>query len=214
VVLAAKGEAKEELALEKRPPDHGRASEPGSVPATRRGDALDVSELPSYGFSHRSLMWWGNAGMMAIEGTAFGLMILIYFYLRSLSTTPGASPTPGLLWGTVNLAIILASAIPNVLTDKAAIEHDLGKVRIGLIVCSVFGLALCGVRALEFTTLNVRWDDSAYGSFIWTFLVCTPSPRDRLDRHARPHRVMFKKPSRANASSILRKIPGTGIQSC
>ena len=43
-----------------------REATPASVPAVRRGDALDVAELPSYGFGHRSLMWWGTAGMMAI----------------------------------------------------------------------------------------------------------------------------------------------------
>src|SRR5207249_8298797 len=142
----------EELALEKRPPNHGRASVPASVPAVRRGDALDVADLPSYGFSHRSLMWWGNAGMIAIEGTAFAFMIVVYFYLRNLSDTPpGASATPSLLWGTVNLAIILMSAIPNFYTDRAAIDHDVRKVRIGLVFCSIFQLTLCGVRALEFT---------------------------------------------------------------
>ena len=46
----------------------------------------------------------------------------------------------------------------------------LRKVRVGLIWSSIFGLALCGVRALEFTTLNIRWDDSAYGSVVWMLL--------------------------------------------
>jgi cytochrome c oxidase subunit 1/cytochrome c oxidase subunit I+III len=165
-----KEEAKKELQLEKRPP-HKLSAVPASVAAVRRGDALDVSGLPSYGFSHRSLMWWGNAGMIAIEATAFGFMIVIYFYLRSLSETPpGVNPTPDLLWGTVNLVVILVSAIPNTIADHAAIDHDVRKVRIAMIACSLFAVALCGVRALEFTALNVRWDDCAYGSLIWTFL--------------------------------------------
>ncbi len=70
----------------------------------------------------------------------------------------------------MNLGIILASAIPNTYTDKAAIDHDLRKVRIGLVLCAIFGLALCIVRAMEFTALNVRWDDSAYGSVVWVLL--------------------------------------------
>ena len=69
-----------------------RETTPASVPAVRRGDALDVKELPSYAFSHRSLMWWGTAGMIAIEGSAFAFMIVIYFYLRSLSETPPTYP--------------------------------------------------------------------------------------------------------------------------
>lgn len=148
-----------------------REATPASVPAVRRGDALDVAGLPSYGFSHRSLMWWGTAGMMAIEGSAFAFMIVIYFYLRSLAQTwPAAHAAPDLLWGTLNLVVILASAIPNVYADRAAIDQDLSKVRIGLLWGSAFGLALCAVRALEFTALNVRWDDSAYGSVVWALL--------------------------------------------
>ena len=73
-----------------------REATPASVSAVRRGDALDVSNLPSYGFGTRSLMWWGTVGMCAIEGMAFGFMILIYFYLRSLSDTwPAGGAAPG-----------------------------------------------------------------------------------------------------------------------
>jgi len=148
-----------------------REATPASVPAVRRGDALDVSGLPSYGFSHRSLMWWGTAGMIAIEGSAFAFMIVIYFYLRSLSQTwPEAGAAPGLLWGTLNLVIIVASAIPNTLADKAAIDHDLPNVRSAMAWSSLFGIALCAVRWMEFTALNVRWDDSAYGSCVWMLL--------------------------------------------
>jgi heme/copper-type cytochrome/quinol oxidase subunit 3 len=46
----------------------------------------------------------------------------------------------------------------------------LRKVRIGLVILGVIGFALMIVRALEFTTLNVRWDDSAYGSVVWVLL--------------------------------------------
>lgn len=144
---------------------------PASVPAVRRGDALDVENLPSYGFSHRSLMWWGTAGMIAIEGIAFAFMIVVYFYLRALSPTwPVGGQPPGLLWGTLNAILIVASAIPNTAVDKAAIGHDLPKVRRGLVFLNVFGLALMIVRALEFTTLNASPVESAYGSVIWVLL--------------------------------------------
>jgi heme/copper-type cytochrome/quinol oxidase subunit 3 len=144
---------------------------PASVPAVRRGNALDVAELPSYGFAHRSLMWWGNAGMMAIEGVAFSFMIVIYFYLRTLSPSwPGAGAPPDLLWGTLNLVIILVSAHPNTLCGNAAVDRDKHRVRLWLVVCCVLQLALCVVRAFEFSALNVRWDEGAYGSAVWVLL--------------------------------------------
>lgn len=148
-----------------------RESQPASVPAIRRGDALDVAELPSYGFGHRSLMWWGTAAMMAIEGVAFAFMVIVYFYLRSLSDTwPYGAPDPDLFWGTLNAVVILLSAIPNIYTDKAAMDQDLHKVRVGLAWGSVLGLALCVVRGIEFTALNVGPTDSAYGSAVWVLL--------------------------------------------
>jgi cytochrome c oxidase subunit III len=148
-----------------------RESTPASVSAVRRGDTLDVEELPSYGFGHRSLMWWGTAGMMATEGVAFGLMIVIYFYLRNISDNwPAAGAPPALLWGTLSAVLVLVSAIPNIYTDKAAIDQDLRKVRIGLVLCCIVGLALLLVRAMEFTALNVSARDSAYGSVVWVLL--------------------------------------------
>jgi len=148
-----------------------REATPASIPAVRKGDALDVSELPSYGFAHRSLMWWGNAGMMTIEGVAFGFMVVIYFYLRDIARVwPDAGSPPDLLWGTVNLGVILASAVPNYLAQRAAQDRSLPRVRTWLYVCSLFGIALSVVRWFEFTALNVRWDDGAYGSVVWVLL--------------------------------------------
>jgi hypothetical protein len=110
--------------------------------------SLDVSALPSYQFSHRSLMWWGMMGMIAIEGMAFALAVAAYFYLWSqgqqwpLSTRP-----PELLWGSLNVLVLLASGVPNHWTKRAAEDGDEAKMRIGLVVCALFGLALIGIRA-------------------------------------------------------------------
>jgi cytochrome c oxidase subunit III len=150
---------------------HRRATTPASIPAIRRGDALDVSVLPSYGFAHRSLMWWGNAGMMTIEGVAFGFMIIIYFYLRTRADSwPVAEAPPDLKWGTINLVIILLSAIPNWYAGRGAVGRDAAKVRLGLIASCILQAALCAVRWMEFLVLNVRWDESAYGSAVWVLL--------------------------------------------
>ena len=148
-----------------------RQATPASVPAVRRGYALDVSDLPSYGFGTRSLMWWGTLGMSAIEGVGFALMILVYFDLRATARVwPQEAPPPDLLWGSVNMGLAFLSIVPNVLANKAADDHDLRKVKLWLVVVVVVGLALLGVRWLEFHALHIRWDASAYGSAVWTLL--------------------------------------------
>jgi cytochrome c oxidase subunit III len=133
--------------------------------------SLDVSGLPSYAFGHRSIMWWGTMGMIAIEGTVFALVIATYFYLRSHSESwPMSVLPPELLWGTLNTVILLASMWPNHMAKKAGEAHDLHGVRLWISIALLFGFAFLAVRVMEFATLNVRWDTNAYGSVVWTLL--------------------------------------------
>jgi cytochrome c oxidase subunit 3 len=133
---------------------------------------LDVSHLPTYAHGHRALMWWGTAGMIAIEGTVFAIALVAYFYLRGLAIRwPLAEAPPDLLFGTLNTAILLLSAIPNHFAAKSAEREDLSRVRLWMVVCLVFGVAFLLVRALEFTTLNTHWTWNAYGSIVYALMV-------------------------------------------
>jgi heme/copper-type cytochrome/quinol oxidase subunit 3 len=133
--------------------------------------ALDVRELPTIVFSHRSLMWWGTLGMMAIEATVFALAVMAYFYLRSHSATwPLSAMPPDLFWGTLNTAVMLASFVPAHLAKKEAEALRLRGVRLWLVVGVLFGVVFTGLRVMEFAALNCRWDSSAYGSVVWLLL--------------------------------------------
>jgi cytochrome c oxidase subunit III len=135
------------------------------------GAALDVSALPSFGFSHRSPMWWATAGVMAIEGCAFALAAVMLLYLRvhapvwPLSTLP-----PALTWGTLNTVVMLTSLAPNHWTKKMAEKLDLKRTRLGVLLCLAWAAVFLGVRWLEFENLNCRWDDDAYGSIVWLLM--------------------------------------------
>jgi len=133
---------------------------------------LDVSNLAPGAFGHRSILWWGTLGMVLIEGTAFALTIGAYFFLRTRIThwpPPNVFP-PSLRWGTLNTIVLLGSAVPNELAKRAAERIDLAKVRLWLVVCLLFGVAFNALRVLEFASLNVRWDQYAYGSITWFLL--------------------------------------------
>lgn len=141
-------------------------SEPASTPR-----ALDVSELPTVVFSHRSLMWWGTLGVMAIEGTVFALAVMAYFYLRSHQETwPITAPPPDLLWGTLNTVVMLVSFWPAHMAKRAAEKMDLHGVRRWLVAGVLVALVFTVIRGFEFSTLNVRWDSNAYGSVVWLLL--------------------------------------------
>ncbi|MDB5824059.1 MAG: cytochrome oxidase subunit [Herminiimonas sp.] len=144
---------------------------PGPQTSDAAPAALNVAGLQTFAFGHRSPMWWGTMGLVAIETTVFALTIMSYFYLRShASSWPMHELPPDLIWGTLNTLILILSGIPNHWTKRAAERMDIRQVRIGIVLCLLFSLAFLGVRALEFTTLNCRWDGSAYGSVVWMLM--------------------------------------------
>jgi cytochrome c oxidase subunit 3 len=49
-------------------------------------------------------------------------------------------------------------------------REDLAKSRRDLVIMSVIGLVLLGLRIMELGSLHVRWDQNAYGSILWFLL--------------------------------------------
>ena len=132
----------------------------------------DLSALPTHGFSHRALTWWGIMAFFLIEGTFFLLAIAAYFYLMNQEQAWPPPPflPPDLLAGTLFTILMLVSEIPNTLVKRAAEKGQLRKLRqLMPIVCGI-GLVLLVIRGFEFATLNVLWSDNAYGSVVWALL--------------------------------------------
>ncbi|ABE36093.1 cytochrome c oxidase, subunit I [Paraburkholderia xenovorans LB400] len=149
---------------------------PSSREAAGRGPqprlaVLDVRALPSFGFSHRSLMWWATAGLMLIEGTVFAMAVGMYFYLRTVNAAwPMNAPPPSLVWGSLNTAVLVASLWPNQLARRAAENGERERARLWLLVCLAFAVAFLVVRGFEFAALNVMWYANSYGSIVWLLL--------------------------------------------
>ena len=132
---------------------------------------LDVSRLPKFAFGHKGLVWWGTLGFMVIEGSMFVMALIVYFYLRlKVEAWPPSLPNPDIGFATANLLVILVSIIPNALAKKAAESFDLRKVQLWLVVLTAMGAVALVLRAFEYTQLNCRWDDNAYGSIVWVLL--------------------------------------------
>lgn len=131
----------------------------------------DFSGLPLHGMGTASVTWWGTAAFMLIEGTGFALALAVYLYLMSIAATwPIDSSRPDLLPGTLVTLLLLGSVVPNLLVSRWAGCQDLRKVRIGMIVMSLLGIAPLIVRVFEFPALKISWDTNAYGSIVWTLL--------------------------------------------
>jgi heme/copper-type cytochrome/quinol oxidase subunit 3 len=134
--------------------------------------SVDVAELPTVTFGHRSLMWWGTLGFMVIEGWTTALLVVSYLYLRQNydAWPPLRTPYPSLLIPTINLAIMLVSVVPTYLTAVAAKRLDEAAVKRWLIISSVVILPILVLRWWELWALNTRWDTNAYGSAAWVIV--------------------------------------------
>ena len=132
---------------------------------------LNVAPLPETSFGSRTLTWWGTIGFMSLEGMGFALTVGTYLYLRTIEPSwPMNIPPPDLWPGTLVTIILLVSLVPNYFLEHWARAYDMAKVRIGLVVMSLFGIAPTIVRAFEFPALRERWDTDAYGSITWFLL--------------------------------------------
>jgi heme/copper-type cytochrome/quinol oxidase subunit 3 len=133
---------------------------------------LDLSDLPTYGFSSRATTWWGTLAYCTLEGTGFALAIGIYLYLLVMNAGewPMQAEPADLLPGTTITALMLLSLIPNQWVKRRAKQLDLKSVRLGLVAMSLVGLLVLGVRVYEFPALNIWWDTNAYGSVLWLIL--------------------------------------------
>ena len=133
----------------------------------------DLSHLPESASGPRHLVWWGNIGFMAIEGTAFALAIGVYLYL--MSQTPNWPPSgirpPDLLWPAVLTIGLVLSEVPNLWVRRKALAKDERGVRVGTLAMTIIGLLLLVPRGLAFAHLNVSWHDNAYGSVLWLLMV-------------------------------------------
>jgi heme/copper-type cytochrome/quinol oxidase subunit 3 len=140
--------------------------------------AIDVSSLPDSELDHRSLVWWGNVLLIAIETTMFALLVAGYFYVRPnfLEWPPPRvsgpealfDPVPALRLPTMNLLLLLLTLVPMIAADRACLRRDERTVKRMLAAFLALALACIALRFREFGALHFRWDDNAYGSIVWT----------------------------------------------
>jgi cytochrome c oxidase subunit 3 len=133
---------------------------------------IDVSSLPIGTNDSRALIWWGNLGMMVIEGTMFAMLIATYIYFKTanLDWPPASVPNPDLVSSTFNMAMLLLSCLAMLVADRGAVRNSVAAVRVGFGICVVVGIVFLAVRVVAVSTLGFKWSSHAYGSIVWTML--------------------------------------------
>jgi cytochrome c oxidase subunit III len=133
---------------------------------------LDVKKLPPIGYYNNAPLWWGQVGMVAIEGTIFALLIATYFYLRMnvpVWPPPGSELNRPVL-PTIGLVILLLSVYPTYVASEAVVKGEWLTAKIGMVLNILCALLFLILRIVEWRSLNFRWDTNAYGSIVWTIL--------------------------------------------
>ena len=133
---------------------------------------LDVSALPVGTTDSRALLWWGNLGMMVIEGTMFVMLIAAYLYFQTanLDWPPTSVPYPDLTLSTTNLVLLILSCLTALLADRGALRDSVTAIRIGLALSILLAIAFLVIRVYAVSTLGYKWSSHAYGSVCWTMI--------------------------------------------
>jgi heme/copper-type cytochrome/quinol oxidase subunit 3 len=134
--------------------------------------SIDAPALPDHGFSHHPPIWWGSRLVIAIEGAAFAILVVTYFYVWRNSDTwpPTGTLVPDLGVSMFNLVVLVVGILPMWHVARLAARHDSPRVLgVWLFVCVAFGIAAAILRLMEFKGVHTRWSN-AYGAIVWSIL--------------------------------------------
>ena len=133
----------------------------------------DISSLPKIVFGPRDVTWWGTLGFIVIEGFTLALCAVSYIYLgRNFDAWPPfGTPLPDLLLPTIHVVLMLLSIPLMAWVSREAHKFELERVRLGLTIATVVCVLFVALRLVELlVSVNVRWDENAYGSAQWLIL--------------------------------------------
>jgi heme/copper-type cytochrome/quinol oxidase subunit 3 len=135
-------------------------------------EVVDARTLPETAFGLRNLPTWATIGFMVIEGSTLAIAMGAYLYLKRnfAEWPPPPTPLPDLLIPSLNTALLLLTIVPMAVAGRAARATALAKMRVALVIATLFSLACTVLRGFELAALNTRWDSSAYGSVVWVLV--------------------------------------------
>lgn len=132
----------------------------------------DVSHLSPYASGSAAPLWWGMAGLIAIEVAVFAILLASYFHLAHSSTSwpQGGIPAPDLLLPTVNTFVLLGSSLLLHWADTGIAKGDKRRLVVGMLAASTLALVFLILKVVEYSDVGYRWDTNAYGSMVWIII--------------------------------------------
>src|SRR5207302_3509938 len=138
-----------------------------STPVSLSADALRPVRRQGY-----PTAWWGMVMVIATEGMVFVILIAAYLFLRASSAhwPPPGVELPKLDLSTPFSFVLWGSSIPIFWVESSIRKHRMDRVRLGLFISFVMGLAFVGYTLYDFNGLHFGWRDHAYGSAFYTIV--------------------------------------------
>ncbi|MEI4469732.1 cytochrome c oxidase subunit 3 [Frigidibacter sp. MR17.24] len=130
--------------------------------------AVDANQLDRFA-PHTHPLWWGILGAVAIEAAVVATLLTSWFYLATQSAAwpPEGTAPPPILWPTVVLCLLPVSSMTMWWAGKGSDAGDARRLSLGLALSVLVACLVLGVRAVQMTAFDIRWDAHAYGSMLW-----------------------------------------------
>ncbi|MBI4497554.1 MAG: cbb3-type cytochrome c oxidase subunit I [Chloroflexi bacterium] len=134
------------------------------------GATLGNPALPVYTSGAASPDWWAMALTVAALAITHLYFIFSYFYLLydAPAWPPNGIALPDLLLPFVSTSILLASAAPMVLADRAVRRSDQGRLRLGLGAGFLLGAAFLAVQGYTFWQSGLDARATSYSAIFLT----------------------------------------------
>lgn len=140
-----------------------KAGPEGALPSATivRGSPEHPDKYPPY--------YYGVLVLLLIEAAEFLALIVAYFYLRASNDIwpPAGIEKPGLLLPTLSLLVLLASALPATLADKAIKKGDQKTLRQGYLLSLILGCIFVALQVTYYLNFPHTWHGNAYLSLFW-----------------------------------------------
>jgi heme/copper-type cytochrome/quinol oxidase subunit 3 len=126
-------------------------------------------KLPTFSIGANSPGWWAIVMLMLIESTVFAGLIASYFYLFANATVwpPDGITPPDIGLPIIYTAILLGSAVPAWLADRALANGDIGGLKLWQAIGTAMLIVFLFLKYYEYSNLDYLWDENAYSSILW-----------------------------------------------
>jgi heme/copper-type cytochrome/quinol oxidase subunit 3 len=116
------------------------------------------------------IAWWGMVALIATEAMIFAALLSAYFFVRSGSSEwpQGGIAPPDLGRIGIFTVVLVGSSLPVFWAEAGIKRGHVGQLRVGLLISFLMGAAFLVNQLIDFSELDFRAGDNAYGSLFIT----------------------------------------------